>query len=112
MGPPCTDRLRRRGRREAVEVGGIDGAEVSLGGDVQADRLDDLGAEVAGEPAAAGFLVAAVDAAIGQVLILAVEQVPHVVQERRHDERGPARTSRSASSAASSPCSACDTASP
>ncbi len=36
--------------------------------------------------ARAGFLVSAVDAPVGEVLVLALEQVSHVVQERRHDE--------------------------
>ena len=78
---------------------------------MQADRLGDLGAEVPREPGAAGFLVTAVDAAMGEILVLAVEQVPHVVQERCHDEPV-GRSSRSARSAAWSACSACDTASP
>ena len=54
---------------------------------MQPDRLDHLGAEVIGEPGAAGLLVVAIDAANRQVFILAFEQVPHVVQERGDDER-------------------------
>ena len=100
-----------RGGREAVEIGRDDRAEISLGGDVQADRLGDFGAEVLREPGTAGFLMAAVDAAIGEILVLAVEQMPHVVQERSHD-KPVGRSSRSASSAAWSACSVCETASP
>src|SRR5262245_30185400 len=39
------------------------------------------------QPGAAGLLVAAVDAAVGEVLILPLEEVADVVQQRRDDQR-------------------------
>jgi hypothetical protein len=76
-----------RGRGYAGEIGGGDRAEISLGGNVEADWLGDLGAEMLREPRAAGLFMLAIQSASSEVLILAVEQVSHVMQERRHDER-------------------------
>ena len=69
-------------RRELAEVIGLDGAEIALGRDMQADRLADFGAEALGQPAGAQLLVHVVEAARGGVLAQLVDHVADIVQQR------------------------------
>ena len=71
---------------EPFEVRRLDGAEVTLGVDVEPGRLGDLGAEVLRQPGASGPLVPGVDAAIGRIVAEVVEQVADVMQQGRHDQ--------------------------
>jgi hypothetical protein len=65
-----------------AEVVRLDGAEIALGGDMQAHRLAHVGAEAPGEPLRAALLVHVVDAAPGRILAEIVDHVADVVQQR------------------------------
>jgi hypothetical protein len=70
-----------------LEVGGIGGAEVALGGDVESDGLGDGWRKVGGEKAVGEFFVAGVDAMVGYVFALLMEEMADVVEECGGDER-------------------------
>ena len=60
--------------------------DTALGRHVQADRLGDLGAAVAGQPFFAQRFVASVDAVVGRVFGRLGDQVADVVQQGGHDQ--------------------------
>ncbi len=69
-----------------MEVGGIGGAQVALGGDVETDGLGDGWRKVGGEKAVGEFFVAGVDAMVGYVFALLMEEMADVVEECGGDE--------------------------
>ena len=71
--------LRRGG--QSLQVGGILGAQIAFGIDVQTDGFGDFGAEVFREPRVGGRFVLAVDAVDGEVFILSVQEMTDVVHK-------------------------------
>src|SRR4029450_11073387 len=74
--------------RELAEVIGLDGAEIALGRDMQADRLADFRSEALGQPFGAELIVHVVDAARGGILAELMDHVADVVQQRGEHRGG------------------------
>lgn len=77
-----------RGLAKRSFVGGFDGTEVALSGDVKAYGLSNPGAEVSLEKTLAENFVAVVDALIGRVVVELVKKVADVMEQRGGDEFG------------------------
>lgn len=73
--------------RELAEVLGIDGAQATLGVDVQPDRLEHGIAEQRPQERQGVVLVQIVDAALGGRLALKIEQMAEIVEKAGGDER-------------------------
>ena len=65
-----------------AEIIRFDGAEIALGGDVQAHRLADFRPEALGQPVGAELLVHVVDAARRGVFAQPMDHVADIVQQR------------------------------
>ena len=68
--------------RELAEIVRLDGAEIALGRDVQADGLAHFRTETFGQPPGAQLLVHVVEAARGGVLAQLVDHVADIMQQR------------------------------
>ena len=73
---------------QRIVISGPRGAEVTLGIDVQANRLEHVVGEQRAQERQREVLVDVVDAALGRRFALVVEQVTEVVQQRGGDQRG------------------------